>query len=384
MQSFDSRLISGERAKLKKDRGDSRRFNSGKWLQISRNFVEFRTSSEQMKLPAWSIHEGRGNLEIRFRFGEKHPAISSGTKSHKEAGDRAPDLVRAWIKSRGTEAVKHPLEAACQEFVSEQYADKKPDTRSEVDLILRRLAREFPGISSVGDISPTVFRKGASRLRGKASAKYWANILVTVRKFSRWSVKRGYMAADPTEGIPLPDKGQFGRREEIWPEDIFEQVIDLISPKDREILLVMRWTGMDSGDLAKFNSRHLVKDENGVLTIKKKREKAKVEDETIIQPISSRVRPFFEARLRSGIWWGEEYASIRSFSASLLLRVKTVMLRHGLQGRDLKSLRHTYCTYHAERGVPVDVLRRWVGHARDSRILERYYVHRASTARFMD
>jgi integrase len=364
--------------------GRGLRFNSGKWLQISRDFVEIRTGSEQMTLPAWSIHEGKGNLEVRFRWGKGHPSISTGTKDEREAHNRAPDLVKAWIKSKGKSRAAHPLEASCEEFLGEQYADRKKDTRAEVDLILRRLAGVFPGISEVREISPKVFRAKAATLRGEAAPGYWTNILVTVRKFFRWAVSRGYMNEDPTEGIPAPGKGR-GKRRDVWADEYFEEVLGAVSEGDREILMVMRWSGIDSGDLHTFDPRkHLVKDDSGALTFRKLREKAKSDEETIIQPVSSKILPYMEARKKSGEGYGAGYASVRSFTASLRKRVQASMLRAGLPVRDLKSLRHTFATHHAERGVPLDVLRRWLGHSRDSRTLDRYYLHRASTARFMD
>lgn len=370
-------------ANLKKNSGAESRFNSGKWLQISRDFVEFRTDSERLSLPAWSIHEGKGNLEIRFRWGKSHPSISSGTRDPREAANVAPGLVAKWIKSKGASHAEHPIAEACEEFLAEQYADKKPDTRAEVDLILRRLAGVFPAISSVREITPKVFRAKAATLRGTAAPGYWTNILVTTRKFFRWCVNREYMAEDPTEGIPAPGKGK-GKRRDVWADEYFEEVLEVVGEADREILMLMRWTGIDSGDLFTFNSRNLVKDEDGNLTIRKLREKAKSEEETIIQPASSKVIPFLKARLKSGEWYGAGYASVRSFTASLRKRVQSSMARAGLPIRDLKSLRHTFATYHAERGVPLDVLRPWLGHTRDSRTLDRYYLHRASTARFMD
>lgn len=337
-----------------------------------------------MTLPDWSVHPGKGNLEIRFRWGKKHPSISSGTKDDKEARDNAPELIRRWIRTKGKGAQAHPLQAAAAEFLAEQYADRKPDTRDEVDLILRRLATAFPGLSSLGALSPKAFRAGVSRYRGEAAAGYWTNILVTTRKFCRWAVARGYMAEDPTEGIPAPGKGR-GKRRDVWPEEYFTQVVEVVSPFDAEVLQVMRWTGIDSGDLFGFDPRkHVVKDESGAPTLRKRREKGKSDEETMVQPISSRILPFMEERRKLGEGYGAGYADVRSFTASLRKRVQTRMLRAGLPVRDLKSLRHTFATYHAERGVPLDVLRRWMGHARDSRTLDRYYLHRASTARFMD
>lgn len=333
-----------------------------------------------MTLPAWTIHEGKGNLEIRFRWGGKHPSVSSGTKDEREARNRAPGLVAKWIRAHGRESAAHPLESLVRDFVAEQYADRKADTRAEVDLILRRLATAFPALSSLDQLTPQAFRQGLSRYRGEASPGYWTNILVTTRKFCRWAVKLGFMAEDPTEGIPTPGKGK-GKRRDVWEEGYFEEVCAAVTPTDREILLIMRWSGMDSGDVSGFDPKvHLVKAEDGTPTIRKRREKAKGDEETMVQPLSSRLG--FLLTRKDG--YGAGYASVRSFTASLRKRVQSSMVRAGLPVRDLKSLRHTFATYHAERGVPLDVLRGWMGHALDSRTLDRYYLHRASTSRFMD
>lgn len=333
-----------------------------------------------MQIPAWSIQPGKGNLEIRFFWEGKHRSVSSGTKSQHEAENVAPDKVRQWIKARGKSAAAHPLEAATSEFIAEQYADLKADTRAEVDLILRKLATAFPGIASLDQLTPPVFRKGLQRYRGAAAPGYWTNILVTTRKFCRWAVKRGYMAEDPTEGIPTPGKGK-GKRRDVWEEGYFGDVCEAVSETDREILLIMRWSGMDSGDVSGFDPKeHIVKAEDGTPTLRKLREKAKGPEETMVQPLSSRLG--FLLKRKEG--YGAGYTSVRSFTASLRKRVQSSMARAGLPIRDLKSLRHTFATYHAERGVPLDVLRGWLGHARDSRTLDRYYLHRASTSRYMD
>jgi site-specific recombinase XerC len=339
--------------------------------------------SEQ-ETPPFSIQEGKGNLEIRFRWEGAQRSISSGTKDEKAAKARAPARIMAWIASRSAAVRESPFQAAAEEFSTEQYSDHKKDTVAEVDLILRRLAATFPELGSVGQLTPEVFRAKLSQYRGKAAPGYWTNILITTRKFCRWCVKRGYMAEDPTEGIPVPGKKK-GKRRDVWEDPYFEEVCAVQTAFDRECLLVMRWSGLDSGDLHTFDPRkHLVRDEMGGLTFKKLREKAKGEEETVIQPVSSKIAACMEARLKSGEGYGKGYASVRSFTASLRLRVQSRMRRAGLPVRDLKSLRHTFATYHAERGVPLDVLRRWLGHSLDSRTLDRYYIHRASTSRYMD
>src|SRR3990167_1560392 len=336
-----------------------------------------------IRLPAYSIQEGKGNLEIRFRWAGRQKAISSGTRSRREADSQAPLVLARWVQRKGAGVVSSAVAQAVEQFVNEQYQDRKDSTRDEVSLVLRRLQATYPDLSTLAQLTPERFRHGLGKFRGQAAAGYWTNILVITRKFCRWAVERGAMAADPTKGLPLPGKGR-GKRREVWPEADLERLLEALPGRDREILTVMRWTGMDSGDVFRLSGRHFVRDEAGILTLRKRREKAKSDEETMVQPLSSRVRPLIEARLASGEWYGKGYASVRSFTASLLCRVKKVIIRLSLPRRDLKSLRHTYCTHHAERGVPVDVLRGWLGHARNSRTLEAYYLHRPSTARFMD
>jgi integrase len=329
------------------------------------------------KLPAWSIQEGKGNLEIRFRHGGKFRALSSGTRSRREAENRAPGLLSRWLAARGQEAPQTAWADVVRAFREQEYADNKVTTWEEVAGVLRRLAAAFP--EGPRAVTPKSFREGLKAYRGRASAKYWANILSITRRFCRWAASQGLMASDATHGLPYPDKGQFGRREGIWADEYFDAVFVALQKADQERIMIMRWTGMDSGDLFHFDpKKHLSKDEAGHLVLKKRREKAKSDEETIVQPLSPRVAPLM------GRKHGEGFVSMRSFTASLLGRVQRAMSAAGLPARDLKSLRHTFATYHAERGVPLDVLRTWLGHARTSRTLDRYYIHRRSTARYMD
>lgn len=351
-------------------------------------FEEVRTKSEQIIiLPPYSVHaRARGNCEIRFRVGSEQRSISAGTKNQREANARADAILARWLVAQGqtTAGKKTGLQAEIAAFLEAEYADVKPATRTEAELVMRRFTATFD-VTHAQDITREVFRGEAKRYRGTASPKYWSNILAITRRFSGILVDQGKILQDFTKDVPMPPKSSFGRRETTWTDEEFEEALGYLEPFDKDVLMVMRWTGMDSSDIAEFRKRHITKDGEGNWTIKKRREKAKTDDETILQPISSRVRSIFLARHKAAKGpedrlFGDRYATPRSFTTSLLGRVR----RAAGATKDLKSLRHTFATYHAERGVPLDVLRGWMGHARDSRVLDRIYLHRASTAGHMD
>ncbi len=379
--------IEADRAKSEGAGDSPNRFNSGKWLQNSADFEGMRTAREQIVLlPDFSVHSpDRGTCVIRFRLEGKQKAISTGIRSLREAESQAEGILARWLIARGevTPAKQTALQGEIDAFLDSEFADVKPATKTEAVLILRRFADFFP-FPHVQDVTREVFRKAAKRYRGEASAKYWANILSTTRRFSKSLVSRKAIIEEFTQDVPMPPKSSFGRREEIWEDAEFDRVVEKLAVYDAQVLLVMRWSGMDSSDVCELGREHVKKDTGGNWIFKKRREKAKTDEETIVQPISSKILGFILARYKAAKpgekLFGSIYATPRSFTTSLLGRVR----RAAGATKDLKSLRHTYATYHAERGVPLDVLRVWMGHARDSRVLDRIYLHRASTARYMD
>ena len=338
-------------------------------------------------LPEYSVHSReRGSCVIRFRLDGMQMSVATGIKAKREAVAKADGILARWLIAHGesTPAKPSSLQGEIDAFLAAEYADVKPATKVEAELVLRRFASAFP-FPFVQDVTRDVFRQAAARFRGDASAKYWMNILCTTRRFSKSLVSQGKILQEFTQDVPMPPKSSFGRREETWDEEEFDGVLVKQTRFDTEVLLVMRWTGMDSSDVAELRKKHILKDSEGNWIIKKKREKAKTDEETVVQPISSKVRAILldrakAVRLPEERLFGNTYASPRSFTTSLLGRVR----RAAGSTKDLKSLRHTYATYHAERGVPLDVLRVWLGHAKDSRVLDRIYLHRASTARFMN
>ena len=338
-------------------------------------------------LPEFSVHpKDRGSFVIRFRLEGAQRSISTGLKSRREAEAAAEGILARWMVSRGESMPMPPtaMEGEIEAFLDAEFEDVKPATKTEAALIMRRFVSFFP-YASPQEITREMFTRGAKKYRGAASSKYWANILSTTRRFSKRLTSQKRISEDFTQDVPMPPRASFGRRETVWTEEEFSEVLEVISAFDREVLLVMRWAGLDSSDVAELRKKHILKDETGIWIFRKRREKGKTDAETIVQPLASQVREIVLARLKLAKGpdqklFGDIYATPRSFTTSLLGRVR----RAAGPTKDLKSLRHTFATYHAERGVPLDVLRAWMGHAKDSRVLDRVYLHRTSTARFMD
>jgi len=360
---------------------------------IFTNIVKDMTTSRQqiIIIPAFSIVDRAvGNLQIRFRLEGIQQSISSGTKNKRQAEAEAKTILTRWLIAHGksTTKGKTPLQAEIDTFIESQYRDLKPSTRTEAVLVLRRFANCFP-VAFIQDLTPEIFRNGIPKLRGEAAPKYWSNILAIVRKFSLTLFEHGKIIQDFTKGVAMPPRSSFKVRTDVWTEEEFDAAIIAVNPFDAEILRVMLWTGMDSADVYELRRKHFVKDEEGNWVIRKRREKGKSEQETILQPIGSKALPILikkldETKHPEDRLFKIKYKSSHSFTSSLLTRVKRATAKTGHPLKNLKALRHTYITYHAERGVPLDVLRQWVGHTKDSRTLDRVYLHRASTSRFMD
>lgn len=335
-------------------------------------------------LPPYSLQGGRGRCyTIRFRVAGKQVAVSSGKRSRREAEAVADGILAQWLAARGevSPVPALPVQEEIEGFCDREYADNKEATKAEAVLILRRFFSVF-GDLSLPEITREVFLGRAGEYRGLASPKYWVNILSVTRRFARSLKRRGKISEDFTDNVPRPGKASFGRRLDVWSDEEFNFVLSLVNDFDCDVLMTMRWCGMDSSDVAALREEHLTRDGLGNWIIKKQREKAKSQDETMILPLPPQVSDMLLRRLSlagGGFLFGGGYKAGRSFTSSLLGRVR----RSAGPTKDLKSLRHTFATHHAKRGVPMHILRIWMGHARDSRVLERIYVHLDSTASYM-
>lgn len=312
-------------------------------------------------------------------------------------------MIARWVEAHGlqlpTPGAVVTLEGEIERFLELRYEGQAPNTVREA----RRLLEQFRvvlGVSRVAELTKAAVEAKKAELQAGRSPKYWKNFLTAARKFCRWQVAEGHIPSDPLVNFKNPSRKKFGKRTEVWTEERLEATLAELGPWDRELLMVLRWTGMDSTDLFQLSRAHIVQARDSAggsfWKLYKLRAKAKSEDEVMDQPLSSRIQAIVLARWEAAgapdaRLWPMPYQDGDNFATAFLRRVKAAQARAGQDPPlDIKSLRHTWATYHAKRyidgqgGPPMEELRRWAGHARDSRVLERLYVHAKASGRFMD
>lgn len=313
-------------------------------------------------------------------------------------------MIARWLEARKLQVPSSSsvvtLQGEIERFLRLQYENAKPNTLREARRCLEQF-REVLQVSSVGELTKAAAEAKKEALQAGRSAKYWKNFLTYARKFCRWQVAEGHLQVDPLVNFRNPSRRKFGRRSAVWSAERFEATLAELDPWDRELLQVLRWTGMDSSDLFGLQKSHILqaRDPEGRTFWKlyKLRAKAKSEDEVQDQPLSSRVEGIILARWEaaekpdSRLWPMPQYQDGDNFATAFLRRVKEAQARAGQEPpMDIKSLRGTWATYHARRyvegrgGPPMEELRRWGGWARDSRVLERLYIHAKSSGLYMD
>ncbi len=337
------------------------------------------------------IKRPSGYLQLRFKVGSSWKGISTGTTSLQTAKRKAQELIDKWKRENPKKMIipKRSVDwdSEIERYLKTQKEHKKEGTKRPIRRHLEQ-ARDVFGVP-INKVTVKLFNERVEALRGEVSPKTWANTLTNIRGFFRWQLDEKNIGEDPTKNAVLPPRSSFGRRtgKDVWTDEELRQVCDALPKFERDVLRTIRFTGLDSSDVFELRREHIVKDSEGHLCISKRREKAKSADEHINQPLSPDVLKILKPRIKKAVEpedkiFPSAYLNSNSFGATLLKKVGRAWTMESSK-KDVKSLRHTFASFHANRGVPEDVLRRWMGHSPYSRILEALYIHRKSTAKYM-
>lgn len=345
----------------------------------------------------WSVvRKTKGHAQIRFRVHGRQVALSTGHDNPNALSrTKQAALIREWLNAHPVEskgAAAFDTEVA--RFIRLQYEGKAPSTVKEVAWALQKF-KDALGVVSVQEITKKLCEARKARLQEGLTPKTYKNVLTVARKFLRWQFNEGHITADPLVNFKNPARKSFGRRLAIWDDERFKKTLEYLKGEDREYLQVVYETGIDPADFFQLRPSHIVEarrltDGSKFWKLYKQRAKAKSSDEVIDQPLSTGARKVILPMLAN--WWDlSRYKGEMSFASNMLKRVKAAQVKAGYSDPlDVKSLRHTFATRHARRymagegGPPMEELRRWMGHAPDSRVLERLYVHARSSGLYMD
>ncbi len=331
------------------------------------------------------------------------------------------------------------------EYRDRNRADK---TIKAAERYLTNYLVKFTEVENVEDITKEVYDRAFDTARNslKPKSKYgpveglqptsWATLLIYWRKFLFWASDEGFIDSRVFKKRRVGRIPTIDRKEEIWSEEEFQAILTLATEGDRETYKVLRWTGIYPSDIFELRRHHFKLDtKNNTWRLIKPREKAKSPDEVYNQPLDGRALEVLLPRIMNTKDPNQKifadltrtYSTEHSWTASLGHRnedywdmvnfetsyVKLKEIRygkdyltklrvHGIRNpkglpyttyfkahakrRNVKSLRHTYITHQIERDdyPPIDVLRAWVGHTKDSRVLEKFYAHRRSDSQFVE
>jgi hypothetical protein len=307
---------------------------------------------------------------------------------------------------------------------------------------------KFTGVKNIEDLTKEVYDHAFDTAHQslKPKSKYgpveglqptsWATLLIYWRKFLFWATDEGFIESRVFKKRKIGRIPQIDRKEEIWSEDEFQAILALATEGDRETYKVLRWTGIYPSDVYELRRHHFRLDSrSNTWRLIKPRAKAKSPDEVYNQPLDGRALEVLLPRINNTKDANQKifsdltqyYSNEHSWTASLGHRnddywdmfnfeISSDRLREIRFGKDyltkarvsgvksakslpytkyfkdhvkrknVKSLRHTYITHQIEREdyPPIDVLRGWVGHTKDSRVLEKFYAHRRSDSQFIE
>ena len=222
-----------------------------------------------------------------------------------------------------------------------------------------------------GDIAEYLSHLGERGMSGKTRARK----LAAIREYFRFLESEGLVTANPTLGVATPKKEHSGRT--ALRSDEYTKLLSLAgaNPRDYAILQVFLQTGIRVSELCAL-TREDIDFEQRLLRISsgKGMKTRTIElEKRGIQAIKSylAVRPESLSNALFLNYQGERL-STRGVQKMLVKYLKASGITKKISPH---SLRHTFATYKAERGVSPYVLREWLGHARLD--TTQIYVHMA-------
>lgn len=378
--------------------------------------------------PTMVLREDRGGVYyFRFSFQGKAYNPPTGSKNLTEATKIAKKFARdLWEeackaireKSEQKEEIDQgaTLSGTIAHFLRENYDGAPASTTAKISRVLGYLTSYAPS-DYLRDLADKAVWLGEGEGKPGILARYksdhkpapatWRDTLNYWKGLINYAVDNDLLPKNPIHKVKGPGSGEMGRRLDIWTTEQYETFIDYdgSDPLYVECTLIakiVRWTGLDEADIFQLTPRHFIKDRKGHLTLYKRRAKAKRSQKecNYKQPIDPEIAPVIKALLATAKGPDDRFMS-RDYEDTERSRNNWVGMiskrRHrrfaslfpGEKMLDYKHLRHTFATYMAAfggpdgKGVPIHVLREWMGHAPGSRVLEEVYLHLSETSQYV-
>ncbi|MDB5307239.1 MAG: hypothetical protein JWO38_1441 [Gemmataceae bacterium] len=322
-----------------------------------------------------------------FQLGGKQHRPSLKTVNKKQARRKALQIeaelsAGRWKPTPDTATVEEAIAAYRDWLTAEGRAEKTIVKYFKVfdrvaELARTRKVRDLSGI----DLK---FIDAYRRMRVDAGAadKTRYTESVVLRQLINFALSRDMIAVDPLKGVKL--RKPKPTNQPFWTHDQVAAILAVCSAELKPALTLLAETGMRVGELAWLTWAD-VELANNVLRIQPKEGwKPKTGDQRAVplSPTSRRVledlpkrwewvvtMPGSKYHPRPGRQWTER---------RLLSALKRVLEQLGLPGK-LHTFRHSFISNALLKGVPVAVVREWVGHVDDEIIRHYTHVHNAAS-----
>jgi hypothetical protein len=333
--------------------------------------------------------DARGVFYYRFSHGEENYHKSTKVTTRKEAISIAQEAIDKVLDSNASQSLTEGKESLIFSQVVSGYLEGRktvlrPSTRRAVTLFFRWFSAEFNTLK-INEISTPQFHGFLNRLheRVNPAKSYWRDILTRYNQFWKWCIETNLLPFNPMQGYPRPKTAEFNVYEEVVEDGEFNLLCAHLKAEDEFILRCMRYMGTYPQDWAYAVWENFYLKDN-ILHFYRKRGKNHLKfDMPLDGRIEGVVREIWK-RKKPGqkMFWNGTEEQYQSWYYCLQKRVYKVWQHLGLKPKKLGAFRHTFITEAVDRGVPEDVLLKWLGYSQGSTVLRRVYVHRKSTSKY--
>jgi integrase len=316
-----------------------------------------------------------------FQHGNKQHRPSLKTTSKKEARRRALQIeaelsAGRWKPALDTATVEQAI-AAYRDFLRAE--DRRPKTLAKYETVFQRVAelareRKARDLSGIDLKFVDAYRR--TRADAGAAVKTRYTETVVVRQLINFAISRDMIATDPLKGLKL--KKPKPTRQPCWTLDEVTAILAASPDEVRPALTLLAETGMRFGELAWLTWDDIDMATNVLRVQPKAAWSPKTGDQRAV-PISPAARQTLEGLPKRWPWVvtmppskQHPHAGRQWTERRLLAALKRILVGLGSRGK-LHTLRHFFISSDLLKGVPVAVVRAWVGHVDDEII--RHYTH---------
>lgn len=326
-----------------------------------------------------------------FQFNKRQYRESLKTSNKKEARRRAAQIdvkltAGQWQPAVAAVSVRTAVDAYLDMLTAEGRAAK---TMAKYRHVLNRVEvlaeqRRVKEVAGLDLAFLDAYRK--MRTDDGAAAKTKYTECVILRQLIHFALSRNMIGADPMKGVKMPKPKP--TTQPCWTTEEVQRILKTAGDAERPALTLLAETGMRFGELAWLTWDDVDLAKNTLLIRPKPGWKPKTGDQRGV-PLSPTARATIERLPRTWVWVvtmppskahpedGRQWTERR-----LLSTLKRLLKQLKLEGK-LHTFRHGFISRALLNGIPVAVVRQWVGHV-DPHVIDLYtHVHDAASQEAM-